>query len=99
MGRRGGLGVGLGKVSGSPLPGGRGAAAIMEQEGSRSRHSWGPGRIRAAPDHPAVLALPYIAQAEGMAYNDRASTSSLQKHFCQGSARKTDYSDILNRGS
>lgn len=96
VGRRGGLGVGLGKVSGSPLPGDRGAAAIMEQEGPSSMHSWDSERIRAAL---AVLALPYVAQAEGMAYNYRESKSSLQKHFYQGSARKTDYSGILNRGS
>lgn len=89
VGRRGGLGVGLGKVSGSPLPGDRGAAAIMEQEGPSSMHSWDSERIRAAL---AVL-------AEGMAYNYRESKSSLQKHFYQGSARKTDYSGILNRGS
>lgn len=97
-GGRADFGADLGKVSGFPLPGGPGAIVILELEHANSGHSWESDRAHATPDCPAVPALPCIAQAERKIYNQRTFKSSLQKHF-RGSARKTDYSDILDRGN
>lgn len=95
---RAGLGVDLGKVSGSPFPAGPGAIVILALESPNYRHFLVSDRVQAAPDWPAVPALPCIAQAERKTYNHRKSKSSLQKHF-QDPTRKTDYSGILNRGN
>lgn len=45
--------------------------------GPQYRHFWESDRFHAAPDWPAVPALPYIAQTQRMVY--RKSKSSLQK--------------------
>lgn len=74
---RAGLGVGLGKASGSPFPGGPGAIVILDLEGPNYRHFWESDRVHAAPDCPAVPALSCIAQAERKTDNHRKSKSSL----------------------
>lgn len=92
------FGVDLGKVSGSPFPGGPGATVILALESPNYRHFWESDRVQAASDCPAVSALSCIAQAERKTDNHRKSKPSLQKHF-QDPTRKTDYSGILNRGN